>query len=102
MRLVDLDPNWVSTSGRQGMGLRFRCPHCDTHLVVWFENPLDNGPSLDPAKHRAPLWKRMGDTFETLTLTPSINASERDPETGKVVTYHWHGFIQNGEMREVS
>ena len=70
-------------------------------LIVWFENPLDGGPSIDPTKHRAPLWKRGGETFETLSLTPSINATERDPETGAVTTAHWHGFILNGQLQPV-
>lgn len=35
-------------------------------------------------------WQRQGDTFETLTLAPSIDASRAG---------HWHGFIQNGEIR---
>jgi hypothetical protein len=37
------------------------------------------------------VWTRAaGDTFETLTLSPSIDASPAG---------HWHGFIQNGEVR---
>ncbi len=38
------------------------------------------------------VWKRgSGDTFETLTLTPSIDANVD-------IAGHWHGFITNGEV----
>ena len=70
-------------------------------LIVWFENPIDGGPSLDPTHHRAPLWKRRGETFETLSLQPAINANERDPDTGAVVTQHWHGYITDGQLHPV-
>lgn len=87
MRLVDYDPQWVSEGNRQGMGVRFRCPHCETNLVIWFSNPLDKGQPPDRIRHRAPLWKRTGDTFETLSLVPSINAIG-----------HWHGMVSNGDL----
>jgi hypothetical protein len=35
------------------------------------------------------VWNRTGDTFETMTLTPSIDGSG---------VGHWHGFITNGEV----
>jgi hypothetical protein len=34
-------------------------------------------------------WKRSGEAFETLSLSPSIDASNAG---------HWHGFIKNGEV----
>jgi hypothetical protein len=68
-------------------------------LGVAFANPVDGGvpehliPHHDGAGHliyaAAPEWNRTGDTFEVLTLTPSVNA---EPD-------HWHGFITNGEAR---
>jgi hypothetical protein len=33
------------------------------------------------------LWQRTGNTFETLTLTPSIDAS---PD--------WHGYVTSGQI----
>ncbi len=36
------------------------------------------------------LWQRTGETFETLTLSPSVDASRAGC---------WHGFITNGEVR---
>jgi hypothetical protein len=80
------------------MGLSFRCPHCERRLAVWFENPVDGGPSIDPATHRGPLWKRSGDDFDLLTLTPTIDAKERDPETREIVAVHWHGYIDRGML----
>jgi Family of unknown function (DUF6527) len=97
--------------GRTGMGITFACPHCVaqlspevqalvaiteaelpreaaiTFLGVWFANPIDGGPATDDAEYR---WHREGATFDTLTLSPSIDASKSG---------HWHGFITNGEIR---
>jgi len=91
MLLTELDPNWWTTiAGRTGMGLTFLCPHCKTqYLGVWFSNPLDGGAQATPDLNPAPRWLRTGDTFETLTLTPSIDAS---------ASGHWHGHIHNGEI----
>jgi hypothetical protein len=36
------------------------------------------------------LWQRAGDTFETLTLSPSVDASRAGC---------WHGFLTAGEIR---
>lgn len=68
------------------MGITFDCPHCrNTRLYVFFDRPIDGGAPADYPE--AKLWQRTGETFETLTLHPSIDAS---------ATGHWHGFIQNG------
>lgn len=73
------------------MGVSFICPvhQGGCYLGVWFANPVDGGPPHPPDRpdsgtHR---WHRVGETFETLTLTPSIDAPD-----------HWHGFIQNGSV----
>jgi hypothetical protein len=98
VKLVDLNPKWVShATGRSGTGLRFGCPcaKCDAaqepfsryQLVVSFANPLDGGPTCASDGIG---WQRTGDTFETLSLTPSVDAS---------ASGHWHGFITNGEVR---
>lgn len=95
MRLTDLDPGWCTTvEGRTGMGVSFRCPckpGCGIYLAVWFANPIDGGPPAPPDAMPKPRWQRTGDTFETLTLTPSIDAS-KGPEP------HWHGNIKGGEV----
>jgi hypothetical protein len=108
--LDDLQPRWVGgrygEPSRHGMGVGFGCPCCRgtaraTRLVVYFANPVDGGPpaddsfdhgfaEVDGALHNQhPRWTRAGDTFETLTLTPSIDASAHG---------HWHGFITCGTI----
>jgi hypothetical protein len=107
MKLVDLNPRFVGAGGegisdkdgnpspaRHGIGLLFTCPcgKCDEYhdCFVSFANQLDGGPPLPDER---PLWQRTGDTFETLTLTPSILRSVEKGGCG------WHGFITNGEVR---
>lgn len=79
------------------MGLSFDCPHCarskvsfdDPRFCVIFvalENPIDAGRPFDDC---GKVWKRTGDTFETLTLSPSIDASKAHPDG-------WHGRIVAG------
>jgi hypothetical protein len=114
MRLIDLEPQWVVSAfrdaqgvvwpsqsepvnARHGMGVMFRCPvhyptDCDfAYLYIPFSNPVDGGPPPleGQGRARAHFWQREGDTFETLTLRPSIKFPEDGPE-------HWHGFITNG------
>jgi hypothetical protein len=104
MKLIDLHPEWMNAGGhgvynadgtpsarRTGVGVIFDCP-CgaggeDHQLYVPFSNPLDGGPSLERG------WQRSGDTFETLTLTPSIlRVRVRGEGCG------WHGWVTNGEV----
>ena len=52
--------------------------------------------STDDTEVRAdgePTWQRTGDTFETLTLHPSILRSPQKGGCG------WHGWVTNGEVR---
>lgn len=100
MRLVDLDPVFLGNGGegvfladgspaprREGVGLACNCPcGCERGLYVPFANPLDGGPPLEPRG-----WERKGDTFETLTLTPSILRVGSD-------SCGWHGFITDGAV----
>jgi hypothetical protein len=116
MRLIDFDPSWTAIKGRHGMGLAFLCPCCpkerQQHFHVPFANPLDGGapyPDEDckTTDDKIFRWQRSGDTFETLTLTPSINcmikfkALPACPELGLAskpahTEQHWHGFITKG------
>ena len=90
-RLADLDPRWIGASGeREGVGIRFECP-CRSESCAWgglvgiaFANPLDGGAGVDGM---GPRWQRTGDTFETLTLSPSIH-----------LVGHWHGWLRNGVL----
>jgi len=76
--------------------MSFECPHChDFRIPVWFKNPLDGGPPVTREEMKQPPgeelhhWQRTGDTFETMTLSPSIDASKWK---------HWHGFVRNGQI----
>lgn len=93
MKLTDLDPSWATDcNGRHGMGITFRCPvhELGCYQGVWFTNPVDGGP---PVGGGHLLWQRTGDTFEALTLTPSIHVKwAQDGST------HWHGYVTNGEV----
>lgn len=120
MKLLDLEPRWVAisrwddstgtqhyldTPPRRG-GISFDCPihtkKCSCcgqnvkgshRLVVFFKNPVDG---LPPQVTNY-LWSRVGDDFETLSLSPSIDASQHvDKETNTVC---WHGHISNGEIQ---
>lgn len=101
MKLTDLNPKFYGAGGpgvtradgspaphREGVALVFDCP-CGGEclpVAVEFANPLDGGPPLRSDGHT---WQRTGDTFETLTLQPSI--LRRD-------FCKWHGWIRAGEV----
>ncbi len=113
MRLSELNPRWCNeTPTLQGVyqGVTFDCPHCKIRrLGVWFDVPIGEGSPVDIEAFQKTLdcdhpdhqldlhethltllhWHREGDTFENLTLTPSIDASKFGC---------WHGFITNGEI----
>lgn len=92
MKLTDRTPRWVVDAERRRIGVRFDCP-CSVcvasddplPLSVPFANPLD-GADPDPRG-----WQREGDTFEGLTVSPSILMRNGPGE-------HWHGWLKNGEL----
>ena len=100
VKLTELNPRWMGYGGegvtqdgkpvprREGVGLAYTCPcgKCATERYVGFANPLDGGPPVSRVA-----WQRTGDTFDTLTLTPSI-LHTLPQGCG------WHGFITNGEV----
>lgn len=105
MKLSTLQPSWVGHGGegisdrdgkpiplRERIGITFKCP-CGAACVpvfVPFSNPEGGGPPVvSPGGHS---WTREGNTFETLTLTPSIQ---------RVEGCRWHGYVTNGEVRTV-
>lgn len=76
-RLVDCNPRWVSGrySGAEGSpcGVHFDCP--EGHEGCSHTIPFT--PALDGSAHagwqtNGVVWQRFGNTFETLTLQPSI------------------------------
>lgn len=98
-RLVDLNPTWFTAHGhpdRHGLGVIYDCPCMDPkcewggRVVIGFANPLDGKPQLSWRGESATneyFWQRTGDTFETLTLSPSIHC-----------VGHWHGFMRSGVL----
>lgn len=111
MRLSALDPRWFAPAGREKTGLTFLCPCCvgtprSVRLAIPLAQPLDGGApvpmgirvALDCVKRgeKAPfnvpaefLWGHDGDSFETLTLHPSVDASRSG---------HWHGWVRGGAV----
>ena len=109
MRLSELEPKWIRPLNWADpnpfyIGVSFMCPHCSKdapehgperrrRLAVKFYPPVD--PTSAEAKfgfkwpdlgeHR----RQSGETFDTLTLTPSVGFDSIG---------HWHGNITNGEM----
>ncbi len=99
MKLTELNPRWVGLPGPIYDGVSFDCPHCRTQrLAIRFSPPIDPNdwwPNITQPTYAGQLvWTRTGgDTFDTLTITPSVDAS------GPVeFSNHWHGFITNGEV----
>lgn len=109
MKLSDLEPRWCNgsqwtdatgtihflpydsaTTPRHGMGMTFLCPkHLNHRLGIYFENPVDGLPPQDKIAHVEHRWNRTGETFDVMTVAPSINAE---------IVGCWHGFITNGEI----
>jgi hypothetical protein len=70
------------------VGVSFDCPcGCVSECFVPFQTALDGSPGVYGLKG----WDRTGDTFETLTLRPSILRTGGCPNK-------WHGFITDGAI----
>jgi hypothetical protein len=74
-RLIDCNPRWVDNVSDVTCYLNFLCPegHEDCSHTIPFTPALD-GTSQTSVMAQ---WERRGDTFETLTLTPSIARHQR-------------------------
>lgn len=119
MRLTECGAHFFDTwCGAKGVGLMFYCPLCvrtgrpeeDRHLLpVSFRIALDGSEVPEETRRwtekdangveiqkvfTLPRWNRTGNTIETLTLSPSIDASGQDHVTHK----GWHGHVTNGEI----
>ncbi len=75
-RLVDCNPRWTCFTGRDTDpvdALIFDCPegHEGCHHTIPFTPSLD-GAQRPVLQRNGVQWQRTGDTFETLTLSPSI------------------------------
>lgn len=98
MRLSDLDPRWFKHFSEGPIsGISFLCPCCRTQrIAVGFAPTFDDAALVRtgvPWPHpqvKGPIWTRSGETFETISLFPSLDASRHG---------HWHGFIEKGEVK---
>jgi len=91
IKLTNLNPNFFSASGAMGAGIFFDCPcGCNQRRHVAFSNPIHGENNL--SKDR-PVWKRTGDKFESMTLTPSIHIVKEKGGCG------WHGYLTDGEFK---
>jgi hypothetical protein len=106
-RLVDLNPKWIREQGGKIWGIRYDCPcgkrgldggTTPTHpdvidgvcpmggwAIVPTKTNFAGAESCDDSKARG--WDLTGDSFENVTLAPSIH------HVG-----HWHGFLTNGVL----
>ena len=104
VRLIDLNPRWLSHGGegsfngatgepnpeRERVGITCDCPcggKCGQRPAWLFANPPDGGPPMTGTT-----WTRTGETFETLTLDPSLQ---------RMGGCNWHGHLVNGELKQV-
>ena len=105
MRIVDLEPRWLSETV-----FVFRCPCClGTERALWLscksasmeggaQRDLFRDAGLEPSGKGAVVvgtvddcaWSVSSKDFATMSVTPSIDASRAG---------HWHGFITAGEIR---
>ena len=92
MRLADLHPQFRMIDDGNGprRWLRFDCPLGHGHQIGV---PVE-GPGA---------WGMTGELPDTLSITPSIDASRREPQPSDsaylVRACGWHGFVTDGEVR---
>ncbi len=88
-KLSDCNPKWSSKCG-----ITFECPegHPGCSHTIPFTPSLDNREGKSWQRNGA-LWHRFGDTFETLTLFPSIRKIPTNKNDCSL-----HIFIKDGEI----
>ncbi|SRR6266568_3115101 len=99
MRLTELHPQWVDLGDFKQLGVIFDCPVHRTsgciypRIPAYFANPPSGHAPLPIHEADDCRWQLTGDSFENMTLSPSILYPK--PNYGP---QHWHGFISNGEV----
>ena len=91
-KLVDLHPKWIEVhGGGEVYGIRYDCPCGDSGCPMggWCVVPTKANFTGKPtcADSLARGWDVSGDSFENISLTPSIHHFG-----------HWHGFLTNGVL----
>lgn len=105
MRLIDLEPRWFAHAGNPHAVFVFLCPHCNTTgrkvrlscTVVAIKGSEQRdifeaayGEDAIVVGCKFLTWNMEGGpSFETMTITPSLDAS---------ASGHWHGFITSGRI----
>lgn len=99
MRLVELNPRWYCVGSQSNrVGFTFQCPHCPTDAGTRLAVAVHlDGTNMDPDPENPQqfaagenIWSiTSGDSFENMSLSPSIDASSSG---------HWHGHITGGKI----
>lgn len=78
-RLADCNPHFVEDKDGVLCAVYFECPegHDDCKHVIPFSPALDGSAGNWNNGGSGPIWQRTGDTFENLTLSPSIRRIQR-------------------------
>lgn len=87
--LLKYNPKWLGIlRPGSGEGLSLDCPVCGAShkLVVYFDNPVDG---KEKASWQQIVWKRTGDSFENITIEPSIQYQ------------CFHGWIEKGQVIDI-
>lgn len=116
MKLNELSPRWINSPAARTapvarVGVTFLCPCCRNVRLTCYTQPTpqkqqflllaENGiievdEDGDPKRadivpcNPAAKWSIEGDSFESLSIKPSIDASPSG---------HWHGYVTNGEAK---
>ncbi len=88
--LTRCNPKWIGLlRPNSGEGLTFDCPTCGPghKLAIYFSNPVDGNSA---ASWQDPTWKREGETFDSLTVEPSIQYP------------CFHGWIEDGKIIDIN
>lgn len=89
MKLIELKPEIINKAENRPF-VEFDCPLCQKHRI---EVPIFPTPNA---------WGKIGDSFETITLSPSIAHKNYDADfDGKGRLCDSHFFIRNGEIQLV-
>jgi hypothetical protein len=98
MKLTDLDPQWITPDlfmfrSPTGHGNWLTCKRIvmtgrEQMDVLWPKDGCRKGWPIVPTVPEM-AWKFEGNDFETMTVTPSIDAS---------ASGNWHGFITAGAI----